>query len=67
MSRTNKIEAEDRSPRYAPEDEDLDEACFLAELRLSVEGARTPAEERLARSYPGLSERLGLVCAKLAN
>ena len=49
------------------EDAALDEACFLAELRLSVEGARTAAEERLLRRHPGWSERLGEVCARLAG
>ena len=56
-----------RNHSMQDDDADLDEACFLAELRLSVEGARTLAEERLARRYPGLRERLGLVCAKLAG
>lgn len=51
----------------ALEDAALDEACFLAELRLSVEGARTQAEERLLRRHPDWSERLGQVCARLAG
>lgn len=49
------------------DDAALDEACFLAELRLSVEGARTAAEERLRRRHPGWSERLDEVCARLAG
>jgi hypothetical protein len=51
----------------APEDAALDEACFLAELRLAVEGARTAAEERLARRLPSLRDRLDKVCARFAR
>lgn len=65
MPRTTETKAAPRRGRS--EDEALDEACFLAELRLSVEGARTLAEERLVRRHPGLQDRLGTVCAKLAN
>ncbi len=67
MSRTTETKAAPRRGRSAPEEEALDEACFLAELRLSVEGARTLAEERLARRHPGLQDRLGTVCAKLKH
>lgn len=49
------------------DDAAFDEACFLAELRLSVEGARTAAEDRLLRRHPGWSERMGEVCARLAG
>jgi hypothetical protein len=45
----------------------LDEACFMAELRLAVEGARTAAEERLARRLPGWRDRLDQVCRRLAR
>lgn len=65
MSRSSETKSAPRSRRS--DDDALDEACFLAELRLSVEGARTLAEERLVRRHPGLSERFGLVCAKLAG
>jgi len=51
--------------RAAPrEDAALDEACFSAELRRSVEGARTAAEEALARSLPDWDKRLGRICAR---
>lgn len=46
---------------------DLDEACFLAELRRSVEGAYTAAEEKLARTHPRWADRLDRVCARLAH
>lgn len=42
----------------------LDEACLLAELRLAVEGARTAAEERLARALPGWGDRLKQITAR---
>ncbi|MBP7000568.1 hypothetical protein [Amaricoccus sp.] len=45
----------------------LDEACFLAELRLAVEGARTAAEERLARALPGWGDRMSRICARYAG
>lgn len=67
MSRTTETKAAPRRGRVAKNDDALDEACFLAELRLSVEGARTLAEERLVRRYPGLQDRFGTVCAKFAN
>ncbi|MBP7243084.1 hypothetical protein [Amaricoccus sp.] len=54
--------AKARSPDAA-----LDEACFLAELRLAVEGARTAAEERLARALPGWGERLKRISARYAG
>jgi hypothetical protein len=57
-----------RSPAdRAPRDAALDEACFLAELRLAVEGARTAAEERLARSRPDWSDRVDQLCARFAR
>ena len=56
------------SRRVAAEDvSGVDEACFLAELRLAIEGARTAAEERLAKRMPSLSDRLDQVCARLAR
>ena len=45
----------------------LDEACFLAELRLKVEGARTAAEEALARALPEWTDRLNTVCARMGR
>jgi hypothetical protein len=54
--------------RAAPcEDAALDEACFSAELRRSVEGARTASEETLARSQPDWDERLGRICARFSR
>lgn len=67
MPRNSDTIAAPRRSRSTTNDAALDEACFLAELRLSVEGARTLAEERLVRSYPGLRDQLGLVCARLAG
>lgn len=53
--------------RRAAGDDPLDEACFLAELRLKVEGARTAAEEALARALPGLTDRVTAVCARMGR
>jgi hypothetical protein len=67
MSRTTETPATPRRGHAAPTgDSALDEACFLAELRLSVEGARTAAEERLAKRHTEWAERLDRVCARLA-
>lgn len=67
MSRTTETSATPRRGEVAPTgDAALDEACFLAELRLSVEGARTAAEERLARRHKEWAERLDRVCARFA-
>ena len=52
--------------RVAGEDP-LDEACFLAELRLKVEGARTAAEEALAHALPGWTDRVSAVCARMGR
>lgn len=52
--------------RAAGEDP-LDEACFLAELRLKVEGARTAAEEALAHALPGWTDRVNAVCARIGR
>jgi hypothetical protein len=68
MPRFDETEPGPRRPRGAvARDAALDEACFNAELRLSVEGARTAAEERLARGLPGWRDRLDRVCARLAR
>lgn len=48
-------------------DDPLDEACFLAELRLKVEGARTAAEEALVRALPGWTDRVNAVCARIGR
>jgi hypothetical protein len=57
-----------RRRRAAPcEDAVLDEVCFSAELRRSVEGARTASEETLAQSQPDWDERLGRICARFAR
>lgn len=53
-----------RQRRDRPDEAALDEACFTAELRRSVEGARTPSEETLARSQSDWDERLGRICAR---
>lgn len=50
-----------------PEDPSLDEACFLAALRRSIEGASTAAEERLAKRTPDWSDRFGRICNRLAR
>jgi hypothetical protein len=65
MSRTDPQAATRRAPRSA--DAALDEVCFLAELRLAVEGARTGAEERLARALPGWGDRMSRICARYAG
>lgn len=49
------------------EDPTLDEARFQAELRRSVEGALTPAEDRLARRDADWDGRLGRICARFGN
>lgn len=49
------------------EDTTLDEACFLAALRRSVEGAATAAEERLAKVTPDWTDRFGRICNRLAR
>lgn len=68
MSRRPETDASPQATFAAPtSDAALDEACFLAELRLSVEGARTPAEERLVRRHPEWSDRLDRVCARLGH
>ncbi len=68
MSRTNARVPARRGRRAATGAEAaLDEACFLAELRLTVEGARTAAEERLAQAFPGWRDRLDRVCARLGR
>lgn len=65
MSRIDDAKAARLREGGAPKDDPgLDEAAFLAELRLAVEGACTQAEERLARQYPELRERLGRVFSK---
>lgn len=46
--------------------EAMDEACFLSELRLAVEGARTSAEERL-RNLPEWGERMKRLHARYAG
>lgn len=45
----------------------LDEACFAAELRLFVEGARTASEERLARRDKDWTGRFGRVSKRVAG
>lgn len=69
MSRTNShVPARRfRGVKSHSPDAALDEACFLAELRLAVEGARTAAEERLARALPGWGERLNRISARYAG
>lgn len=49
------------------EDTSLDEACFMAALRRSVEGAATAAEERLASVTPDWTDRLGRICRRLTS
>jgi hypothetical protein len=49
------------------EEASLDEACFLAALRRSVEGTTTPAEERLASATPDWTDRFGRICDRLAG
>ena len=66
MSRRHDAPAAKRSGPAAPASE-IDEACFLAELRLSVEGARTAAEERLERRLPDWSARLARLSARFAH
>ncbi len=61
-----KADGASRAP--APtEDTSLDEACFLAALRRSVEGATTAAEERLAKVTPDWTDRFGRICDRLAG
>jgi len=68
MSRRTESDAAARSGPAAPvPDAAIDEACFLAELRLSVEGARTPAEDGLAQRHPEWADRLEKVCARLSH
>ena len=68
MSGRPEIDASPRGGLPVPStDAALDEACFLAELRLSVEGARTPAEEKMAQRHPEWADRLDRVCARLGH
>lgn len=58
---------ESKLNRRSTGDDALDEVCFLAELRLKVEGARTAAEEALARALPNWSARLDRFSAPLSR
>lgn len=58
---------ERRQCAAAPDEAALDEACVSAELRRAVEGARTAAEEVLARSQPDWDARLGRICARFGR
>jgi gamma-glutamylcysteine synthetase len=49
------------------EDEALDDAIFLGELRYAVEGARTRAENLLHRYHPDWNDRLARICARYAD
>jgi hypothetical protein len=54
-------------PYQVPDDEDaLDDAILLAELRYAVEGARTQAEDRY-RCDPDWRDRLGRIHARWAH
>lgn len=50
-----------------PEEAMLDEACFLAELRRHIEGARTPDEESRAARDPDWQDRFGRICRRYAG
>lgn len=68
MSRTGPQTATRRTRGASAHSADaLDEVCFLAELRLAVEGARTAAEEQLARALPGWGDRLKRISARYAG
>ena len=49
------------------EDDSLDDAIFLGELRYAVEGARTRAENLLHRHHPDWNDRLARICARYAD
>jgi hypothetical protein len=51
----------------AEDDEALDDAIFLAELRYVVEGARTHGENLLRRYRPDWDDRLGRIYARFAD
>jgi gamma-glutamylcysteine synthetase len=49
------------------EDDEIDDALFLAELRSIVEGARTPGEDLLRQYHPDWEDRLGRIYARYAD
>jgi gamma-glutamylcysteine synthetase len=56
------------SQRLAAEDDEaLDDAILLAELRRAVEGARTGAEDLLRRYHPDWDDRLDRIYARYTD